>query len=129
MPPPEWLRHWHGDGILARIKDHQMGETIRQTKLPAIDLRYSVPNFGLPHVGLDTKTVVGLAFQHLTDCGFRHFGFCGLSPGQKVWLARDCDDSRSVSPRFIRGQRPPEQVAQLRTNAHGKGRLDPVDGG
>jgi LacI family transcriptional regulator len=86
MPPPRWLRHWHGDGILARIEDHQMGETIRQTNLPAIDLRYSVPNLGLPHVGLDNKTVVGLAFQHLTDCGFRQFGFCGLSPGQNVWL-------------------------------------------
>ena len=65
----------------------------------------------------------------LTDCGFRQFGFCGLSPGQNVWLARDCDASRSVSPRFIKGQRPLEQVAQLRTNAHRKGRLDAVDGG
>jgi hypothetical protein len=53
MPPPKWLRHWHGDGILARIKDHRMGETIRQMKLPAIDFRYSVPKLGLPHVGSD----------------------------------------------------------------------------
>jgi LacI family transcriptional regulator len=85
-PPPRWLRRWDGDGILARIEDRQMGETIRQTGLPAIDLRYSVPNLGLPHVGLDNRAVVSLAFRHLTDCGFHHFGFCGLAPGQNMWL-------------------------------------------
>jgi LacI family transcriptional regulator len=98
MPPPRWLRHWHGDGILARIEDRQMGETICQTGLPAIDLRYSVPNLGLPHVGLDNRAVVGLAFQHLTDCGFRQFGFCGLSPGQNIWL----DLRRSLFEQVVR---------------------------
>jgi LacI family transcriptional regulator len=86
VPPPRWLRRWHGDGILARIEDRQMGETIRQTGLPAIDLRFSVPDLGLPHVGLDNQAVVGLAFQHLIDCGFQQFGFCGPSPGQNIWL-------------------------------------------
>ena len=98
MPTPRWLRHWHGNGILARIEDRQMGETIRQTGLPAIDLRYSVPNLGLPHVGLDNRAVVELAFHHLTDCGFRHFGFCGLSPGQNIWL----DLRRSLFEQIVR---------------------------
>jgi DNA-binding LacI/PurR family transcriptional regulator len=50
-----------------------MAETIRQTGLPAVDLRYSVRNFGFPHVGLDNHAVVGLAFQHLAKAhpGFR----------------------------------------------------------
>jgi hypothetical protein len=129
MPPPKWLRHWHGDGILARIEDHRMGETIRQTKLPAIDVRYAVPNLGLPRVGLANKmwSVWLSNTSPIADSG--NSDSVGCHPARTVWLARDCDASRSVSPRFIRGQRPLEQVAQLRTDAHGKGRLDPADGG
>jgi LacI family transcriptional regulator len=85
-PPPQWLRNWNGDGILARIDDRHMAETIRQTGLPAVDLRYSVQNFGFPHVGLDNRVVVGLAFQHLANCGFKQFGFCGLPPGKNFWM-------------------------------------------
>jgi len=85
-PAPRWLRNWNGDGILARIDDRQMAETIRQTGLPTVDLRYSVREFGFPHVGLDNHGVVQLAFQHLADCGFKHFGFCGLPPGKNIWM-------------------------------------------
>jgi len=86
MPPPQWMRKWKGDGILARIDDRLTAETIRQTGLPAVDLRYSVRNFGFPHVGLDNRAVVQLAFQHLANCGFRQFGFCGLRPGKNFWM-------------------------------------------
>ena len=63
-----------------------MAETIRQTGLPAVDLRYSVRDFGFPHVGLDNQTVVQLAFEHLASCGFKQFGFLGLPPGQNMWM-------------------------------------------
>jgi len=84
--PPRWLRNWDGDGILARIGDRQMAETIRQTGLPAVDLLRSVRNNGFPHVGPDHRGVVQLAFQHLANCGFKRFGFCGLPPGKNIWL-------------------------------------------
>ncbi len=95
-PPPPWLRNWKGDGILARIDDRRMAETIRQTGLPAVDLRYSVRNFGFPHVGLDNRAVVGLAFQHLANCGFRQFGFYGLPPGKNCWMDLRRDLFREV---------------------------------
>jgi LacI family transcriptional regulator len=85
-PPPRWLRNWHGDGILARIDDRRMAHAIRQTGLPAVDLRFSVRSAGLPGVGIDNRAVVDLAFQHLADCGFRNFGFCGLPRGQNIWM-------------------------------------------
>ncbi len=85
-PAPRWLKNWNGDGILARIDDRAMAETIRQTGLPAVDLRYSVRDFGFPHVGLDNQTVVQLAFEHLASCGFNQFGFLGLPPGQNMWM-------------------------------------------
>jgi LacI family transcriptional regulator len=86
VPPPHWLKNWRGDGILARIEDRQTAELIRRTGLPAVDLRYSVRNFGMAHVGLDNREVVRLAFRHLCHCGFKHFGFFGLPPGQNFWM-------------------------------------------
>ena len=77
---------WNRDGILARIEDRETAEMIRNTGLPAVDLRYSVRNFGFPHVGLDNRGVVALAFQHLANCGFRQFGFFGLPPGKNAWM-------------------------------------------
>ena len=85
-PPPRWLRRWHGDGILARIDNLQTAEMILQTGLPAVDLRYTIRNLGLPNVGPDNHAVVSLAFQHLRDCGFTHFGFCGLPPKRNFWM-------------------------------------------
>ena len=85
-PPPKWLKNWNGDGILARIEDREMAEMIRQTGLPAVDLRFSVRDIGFPHVGLDNRAVVKLAFQHLANCGFRQFGFFGLPPGKNLWM-------------------------------------------
>jgi LacI family transcriptional regulator len=84
--PPLWLRDWRGDGILVRINDQTMARTIRQTGLPAVDLRYSLGNVGFPHVGMDNRAIVRLAFQHLADCGFAQFGFCGLRPGENIWM-------------------------------------------
>src|SRR5215472_8788263 len=53
-PVPCWLKTWDGDGILARIEDRRSAELIRRTGLPAVDLRFSVPDTGLPGVGIDT---------------------------------------------------------------------------
>jgi LacI family transcriptional regulator len=85
-PPPRWLKGWHGDGILARINDRKMARAVRQTGLPAVDLRFTVPKLGLPAVGIDNRAVVRLAYQHLSDCGFRQVGFCGLPRGRSVWM-------------------------------------------
>ena len=85
-PPPTWLRNWHGDGILARIDDRRMAKAILQTGLPTVDLRFSVKQVGLAGVGIENHSVVRLAFQHLADCGFKQFGFCGLPRGQNTWM-------------------------------------------
>jgi LacI family transcriptional regulator len=85
-PPPRWLKRWRGDGILARIHDRRMARVIRQTALPAVDLRFAVRHIGMPCVGVDNAAMVRLAFQHLMDCGFKQLGFCGLAPGQNFWM-------------------------------------------
>jgi LacI family transcriptional regulator len=85
-PPPPWLKNWRGDGILARIDDRTMARAIRRTGLPAVDLRFSVPQLGLPAVGIDNREVVRLAFEHLANSGFKLFGFCGPPPRRNEWM-------------------------------------------
>src|SRR2546427_1503149 len=31
---PRWLRHWEGDGIIARMENYQMAQTIRRSSPP-----------------------------------------------------------------------------------------------
>src|SRR5262249_57630003 len=59
-PPPPWLKNWRGDGILARINTHHMADVVCRTGLPAVDLRFRVPDLGLPGVGIDNGSVVRL---------------------------------------------------------------------
>jgi len=96
-PPPRWLKSWRGDGILARINDRQMARAVQQTRLPAVDLRFTVPDLRLPAVGIDNRAVVRLAYQHLSDCGFRQLAFCGLPRGQSVWMDLRSDLFRDLA--------------------------------
>jgi len=90
-PPPPWLRNWKGDGILVRIDDRRMAAAVRRTGLPAVDLRFSVPNVGLPGIGIENRAVVRMAFEHLADGGFKHFGFCSWPRRQNPWMDLRCD--------------------------------------
>lgn len=83
---PRWLKSWRGQGILARINDRRMAETICNSKIPAVDLRLAIPNLGLPAVGIENGTVVRQALEHFLDRGFRRFGFCGFPRGVAPWM-------------------------------------------
>ena len=91
-PPPPWLKHWDGDGILARIDDQRMARAVRATGLPAVDLRGRLPHLGLARVGVDNRILARLAYVHLRERGYRHFGFCGLPRGEHPHLDGRCDD-------------------------------------
>jgi LacI family transcriptional regulator len=95
-PPPPWLKNWQGDGILVRVDDRRMARVIRRKGLPAVDLRSFIPKAGLPFVGLDNRAVVRLAFEHLSDNGFEHFGFCGLPRKRNPWMDLRCDLFRQI---------------------------------
>lgn len=85
-PPPRWLADWQGDGILARIVDRRLATAVLRKKLPAVDLRGAFTDLGLPYVDTDNRLVVRLAFEHLWERGFRHFGYCGVPRKQNVWV-------------------------------------------
>lgn len=81
-PPPRWLSKWRGDGILARVTDRRIAQTIEDLGLPAIDLRGAVADSTIPLLGLNNESVVQMAFSHLQELGFRNFAFCGVAPGE-----------------------------------------------
>jgi LacI family transcriptional regulator len=90
-PPPSWLKSWQGDGILARIDNRRMADAILSTGIPAVDVRGAFHNLGLPFIGVDNRPVSRLAFEHLLDCGLRHFAFCGTPRGENPNQDLRCD--------------------------------------
>src|SRR5207237_1361070 len=93
-PVPCWLKTWKGDGILARIEDRRSAELIRRTGLPAVDLRFSVPDTGLPGVGIDNRAVGKLAFEHLRDAGLKQFALRPRASGDRRLPPRRRDGAR-----------------------------------
>jgi LacI family transcriptional regulator len=90
-PPPIWLKNWKGDGILVRIDDQRMADTILATGIPAVDVRGAFPELDLPFIGVDNRPVSKLAFDHLQDCGLRNFAFCGTPRGENPNQDDRCD--------------------------------------
>ena len=82
--PPYWLKHWKGDGILARIDDRRMADAILATRLPAVDVRGALEDLPIPFVGLDNRPIAKLCFEHLQQCGLVNFAFCGTPRGMKT---------------------------------------------
>ena len=74
---PDWLEHWRGDGILARIENEAIAEAVRQKGVPAIDLSAGRLLPELPWVEVDEAAVARLAVDHLRGRGFEHLAFCG----------------------------------------------------
>lgn len=90
-PPPAWLKHWKGDGILVRIDEQRMADSILETGIPAVDVRGALLELSLPFIGVDNRPVAKLAYNHLQDCGLRHFAFCGTPRGENPNQDNRCD--------------------------------------
>ena len=75
--PPEWLRDWNGDGIIARIENRPIARAIRAKRLPTVNV--SAWRFlpKLPCVETDNEAIAAMAFAHLRENGFESLGFCG----------------------------------------------------
>ena len=83
---PSWLKSWRGHGILARINDARTARIIANSGIPAVDLRFAVPNLRMPAVGIDNATVVRRALDHFLDRGYTRFGFCSYPRGVFRWM-------------------------------------------
>jgi len=51
MPPPDWLSHWSGDGVICRSTTPEWARIFRRHRLPVVDLNDLYLDLGLPRVG------------------------------------------------------------------------------
>jgi LacI family transcriptional regulator len=91
--PPAWLKHWDGDGVIARIETPAMARLIERLGVPTVDVRGSVQGLRFPLIDTDDQKVAFLAAEHFLERGFRHFAFCGFaganySDKRRHWFAR-----------------------------------------
>ena len=80
-PLPSWMKDWKGDGILARVRDRRMANSLLKKGIPVVDLRRTVQNKRIPTVGPDDSKVVAAVIHYIRQRGFNRLGFVGLPPG------------------------------------------------
>lgn len=70
-------KHWHGDGVIARIATTRALETLKATGLPVVNVSsLRLDNCPFPRVVSEFSKVGEMSARHLLDCGFKHFAFC-----------------------------------------------------
>jgi len=87
-PAPTWLEHWQGDGVICRVTNAQLAESLARQGVPLIDLNEHL-DIGLPRVSSDHMAIGRLGASHLLERGFRQFAFCSFSEQQ--WAAQRRD--------------------------------------
>jgi LacI family transcriptional regulator len=75
---PQWLRHWNGDGIIARIQTRRIAQQLAASGIPVVDVLGVVPALPFPLVHVDNVAIARMAAEHLLERGFRRFGFFGI---------------------------------------------------
>jgi LacI family transcriptional regulator len=91
---PDWLKHWTGDGILARIRTEAIAERLGKLGIPVVDLMCEYPKMGIPSVGLDHRKISELAANHLRECGGRVFAYCGIRG--TLWAQRRAEYFKEI---------------------------------
>ncbi len=77
--PPNWLKRWRGDGIIARIENTAIAKAVKAAKLPTVDVSAARLVEELPWVETDDAAIGRMGAEHLLDRGFEQFGYVGDS--------------------------------------------------
>lgn len=71
-------RDWRGDGIIARVTHPLLGEDLKASRLPAVNVSWiRLRDLAIPQVTADEVAVGKLAAQHFLDRGYRNFAYFG----------------------------------------------------
>ena len=80
------MKDWHWDGIIADFDDRKTAETVRGLKIPIVGIGggygWYDEDSGIPYVSTDNQAMGKLAAEHLLDCGFTRFAYCGFPPNK-----------------------------------------------
>ena len=86
MPPP--VRDWGVDGVITLFRTRRQARRILATRLPVVDLDFTLPDLVPWGVCNDEAGVARAAAEHLLSRGLRHFAFVGwdaVDDGISVW--------------------------------------------
>jgi LacI family transcriptional regulator len=84
--PPDWLKRWRGDGIIARIETVQIARAVKSLGVPVVNVSASGLAPEIPAVISDSAQIAQLAANHLFERGFTHYAYCG--DGRFAWSRR-----------------------------------------
>ena len=90
---PEWLYDWGGDGVIARIQNEGMLQSLKKLDAPIVDV-LGVPAHDFPLVQVDDEEISKQVARHFIDRDFVHFGFYGIK-GEN-WSQRRQDALRQA---------------------------------
>lgn len=125
--PPESLKRWRGDGIIARIENKFIAEAVAKLNIPVVDVSATGALPNTPWVETHDESIAHLAVQHLQERGFHNFAFCGddrfawsryRSDGMKRILAQrgySCHTFGENDNARAAGRRPLDEEQQLTT--------------
>lgn len=82
---PDWMEHWRGDAVIARIQNDATVPPLRDLEIPVVDV-LGVCETPFPLVHVNDAAIAGIAARHFEDRNFRHFAFVGMA-GEN-WSAR-----------------------------------------
>ena len=121
-PVPQWLHTWDGEGLLGGIETEPLAELIRQKKVPAVDLHGEYPIEGVPKVRPDQAAAIRMAYDHLTEVGFRRIGYCGFEgvgySSEREVAYRELVEAEGCEPAVI-NSRYPHKATMSRIEADG----------
>ena len=73
----EWLRGWHGDGVIARVDSDAIAAALKRTRLPVVDVSAERRVSEFPRISINNQAVARLAADHLLSKRFPNYAFCG----------------------------------------------------
>ncbi|MES2571740.1 MAG: xylose operon transcription regulator XylR, partial [Verrucomicrobiota bacterium] len=73
---PSWLPTWDGHGVIARVENKAIAQTLARMKIPVVDVSAAVLLPTLPFVETHDVEVARLAADHFFGRGFRKFAYC-----------------------------------------------------
>jgi LacI family transcriptional regulator len=92
--PPEWLRRWQGDGIIACSHCPKTMAAIVRADVPAVELLGVARDPTVPLVIADDRAICSLAAEHLVASGLASLAFVGVK--NRYWSARRRDGFREA---------------------------------
>jgi LacI family transcriptional regulator len=96
-PLPRWLRHWRGDGVIARIDNRRIARALQRFDVPVIDVSGGVAGLKHPIVGPSPRATMSLLVNHFLDVGIREFGFYGEPTGEHTYF----DERRKIFAQLV----------------------------